>query len=256
MKATTLICVSLAIITIATACSDTNSTANGSGVCQCNAGYYGTSTDVNEAGSCQQCPSGTNSVLATGPTTISACTCNDTNAVLNSANTACQCQANYYGTPTNSGASGCNACPTGASSSAGSTVLSSCTCSDINSSLNSENTACQCNPNYYGTPTTSGASGCTQCPNGTTSTAGTTDIGSCSCSDTNASLDSSSPPVCQCNTNFYGTPTTSGASGCTPCPTGQAAPAGSTSNVCAVSTTSSNYILPIIQLLLCLVVII
>ncbi|KAL4490803.1 hypothetical protein ABPG72_021857 [Tetrahymena utriculariae] len=256
MKTASLILISLvAIATVNAACTDANATAGAGGVCFCNAGYYGTSTDVTSGGSCQKCPTGTNSVAATtSGTTVSSCTCIDTNAILNSGNTACQCKANFYGTPTSSGASGCSACPTGATSAAGSTAIASCTCPDTNAALNSGNTACQCKANFYGTPTTSGASGCTSCPTGTTSTAGATAIASCACPDTNASLNTATPPVCQCNANFYGTPTTSGASGCTACATGQTAPAGSTTNVC--KATSSTYILPIVSLLFSLVMLI
>ncbi|EWS75581.1 immobilization antigen (macronuclear) [Tetrahymena thermophila SB210] len=316
MKVTSLILISVAVIATVNACSDAHATAGAGSVCFCNAGYYGTSTDSVAGGACQQCPTGTNSVLATtvgtlvtsctcndansalnsgntacqckanyygtpnptaggttgctqcptgssaaaGSTAVASCACNDTNSALNSGNTACQCKANFYGTPnpTAGGATGCTGCPTGSAAAAGSTAVSSCACSDTNSALNSGNTACQCKANFYGTPnpTAGGATGCTGCPTGTTSTAGTTAIASCMCPDTNASLSSASTPVCQCNANFYGTPTTTGASGCTACSSGQTAPAGSTTNVCKAASTSSTYILPIVSLLFSLVMLI
>ncbi|KAL4461599.1 hypothetical protein ABPG74_016223 [Tetrahymena malaccensis] len=312
MKVTSLIFISLVSIATVNACTDVNATAGAGGVCFCNPGYYGTSTDVTAGGSCQECPLGTNFVQATvSGTTISSCICNDkntvlnsgntacqckanfygtannaagvasgctayptyatspagstvlasctcpyTNAVLNAGNTACQCKANFYGTPTTSGVGGCTACQTNATSAADSTTLVSCTCPDINAALNAGNTACQCKANFYGTPTTNGASGCTTCPTGTNSSAGTTSIASCACPDTNASLNTATPPVCQCNANFYGTPTTSGANGCTACAQGQTAPAGSTTNVCKAASTSSTYILPIVSLVFSLVMLI
>ncbi|EAR91452.1 immobilization antigen (macronuclear) [Tetrahymena thermophila SB210] len=316
MKATSLILISLAVIATVNACTDTNATAGAGGTCFCNAGYYGTSTDVTPSGSCTKCPTGTNSVAATASgTLVSSCTCNDTNASLKGDNSGCQCKANFYGTPnavsggatgcsacptgttspagtaavtscacndTNAslkgdnsgcqckanfygtpnavagGATGCTACPTGSAAAAGSTAVTSCACNDTNSSLKADNSACVCKANFYGTPNAvaGGATGCTACPTGTTSTAGTTVIGSCACPDTNAALNSATPPVCQCKANFYGTPTASGASGCTACPSGQTAPAGSATNVCKAASTSSTYILPIVSLLFSLVMLI
>nr|AAG38107.1 immobilization antigen LD [Tetrahymena thermophila] len=371
MKATSLILISLAVIATVNACTDTNATAGAGGTCFCNAGYYGTSTDVTASGACQKCPTGTNSVAATASgTLVTSCTCNDTNAGLKADNSGCQCKANFYGTPnavaggatgctacptgtaspagtaavtscacndtnaslkgdnsgcqckanfygtpnavaggatgctacptgsaaaagstavtscacndTNSalkadnsacickanfygtpnavagGATGCTACPTGSAAAAGSTAVTSCACNDTNSALKADNSACICKANFYGTPNAvaGGATGCTACPTGTTSTAGTTVIGSCACPDTNASLNTATPPVCQCNANFYGTPTTTGASGCTACPSGQTAPAGSATNVCKAASTSSTYILPIVSLLFSLVMLI
>nr|AAG38119.1 immobilization antigen LE1 [Tetrahymena thermophila] len=124
MKATSLILISLAVIATVNACTDTNATAGAGGTCFCNAGYYGTSTDVTAAGSCQKCPTGTNSAAATASgTLVTSCNCLDTNASLNSATPpVCQCKANFYGTPTNSGASGCTACPSGQTAPAGSTT--------------------------------------------------------------------------------------------------------------------------------------
>ncbi|EAR91443.1 immobilization antigen (macronuclear) [Tetrahymena thermophila SB210] len=257
MKAISLILISLAVIATVNACTDAHATAGNGGTCFCNAGYYGTSTDVNGAGSCQKCPDGTTSAAATtSGTLVSSCTCIDVNAIPNGANTGCACKDNFYGKPTSSGASGCTPCPTGSISTFGSYSVDYCFCVDSNSVKNSSNTACQCKDNFYGTPnpTKGGATGCTACPSGTTSTAGTTDMSSCACPDTNASLNSANPPVCQCKANFYGSPTTSGASGCTACPNGQTAPAGSASNVCKAS--SSTYILPIVSLLFSLLMLI
>ncbi|EAR91466.1 immobilization antigen (macronuclear) [Tetrahymena thermophila SB210] len=373
MKATSLILILLAVIVkVSATCTDANATAGAfidtGFICYCNAGYYGTSTDSVSGGSCQKCPTGTNSVLATTTgTLVTSCICNDANSALNNGNTACQCKANFFGTPnptaggatgctacptgtastagstaitscscndtnaalkadniycvckanfygtpnpTAGGATGCTACPTGTASTAGSTAVTSCSCNDTNATLKADNSACfckanfygtpttfgasgctacpagtisadgqtdksqctcpdvnaslnsatppscQCNANFYGTPTTSGASGCITCPTGTTSAAGSTTKYSCACPDTNASLNFDIPPVCQCNPNFYGIPTTSGASGCTICPLGQTAPAGSVTNVCGAAFTSSTYILSIVSLLFSIVMLI
>ncbi|EAR91442.1 immobilization antigen (macronuclear) [Tetrahymena thermophila SB210] len=258
MKAISLIFISLAVIaTVNATCADANATAGQGGTCFCNAGYYGTSTDVSSGGSCKKCPTGATSPASTTSGTLkSSCTCIDTNAIPDITYTLCLCNDNYYGTPTSSGASGCTPCPTGSKSFAGSTTVTQCLCGDFNSVINDAKTACQCKANYYGTPTSSGPSGCTKCPTDTTSTIGTTALSSCACPDTNASLNTANPPVCQCKANFYGSPTSSGASGCTACPNGQIAPAGSSTNVCKVASTSSTYILPIVSLLFSLVMLI
>ncbi|EAR91469.2 immobilization antigen (macronuclear) [Tetrahymena thermophila SB210] len=291
MKANSLILIYLSVIaSVNAACIDVHATAGAGGVCFCNAGYYGTSTDSDPIGACQQCPNGTISALATTVgTPVTSCFCNDTNAYLNSGQFDCQkCNPNYYGTPNPiaGGPSGCSPCPAGTVSAAGSTSILSCNnCSDVNAFLNSQTPpVCQCKANFYGTPnsygskciecpagtvsvagsttanfygtpTTSGG-GCITCPTGTNSAAGSTTINSCTCTDTNASLNSAIPPVCQCNPNFYGIPTSSGASGCTICPLGQTAPAGSVTNICKSAIATSTLILPIASLLFCLLLLI
>ncbi|EAR91465.2 immobilization antigen (macronuclear) [Tetrahymena thermophila SB210] len=250
MKATSLIFIQLAVIATVNACTDANATAGAGGTCYCNACYYGTSADVAGVGYCQQCPTGTNSPASTtSGTLITSCTCNDTNSTLKSDNSGCVCKANFYGTPnpTAGGATGCTACPTGTASVTGSTAVTSCACNDINAALKADNSACLCKANFYGTPTTFGASRCTACPSGTISVAGSTDKSYCTCPDVNASLNSATPPACQCNANFYGTPTTSDASGCIACPTGTISAAGSTTKyscTCPDTNASLNFAIP------------
>ncbi|KAL4490801.1 hypothetical protein ABPG72_021855 [Tetrahymena utriculariae] len=141
------------------------------------------------------------------------------------------------------------------------TVYGQFACTDTNASGAAANT-CFCNANFYGTSTDAGGSGCVPCPGGTSSQASTatgTLVSSCMCNDTNASLMSDNS-ACQCNANFYGTPNnvSGGSSGCTQCPSGQTAPAGSTSNVCANSnaSTTSSKLLQIVALIFLLAILI
>ncbi|KAL4485322.1 hypothetical protein ABPG72_008498 [Tetrahymena utriculariae] len=73
-------------------------------------------------------------------------------------------------------------------------------------------------------------------------------------SDTNASLSSATPPVCQCKANFYGNPTASGNSGCTACPNNGTSPAGSPAS--SSCTGSSKLFISTVALLLSFVILI
>ncbi|EAR91468.1 immobilization antigen (macronuclear) [Tetrahymena thermophila SB210] len=105
-------------------CSDAHASGSSAATCYCMAGYYGTSTDASGSG-CAACPPGSNSQAATATgTLVSSCTCYDSNAQLKSDNSACQCMANFYGTPnsTSGGTSGCTACSNGQTAPAGSST--------------------------------------------------------------------------------------------------------------------------------------
>jgi uncharacterized protein (DUF427 family) len=231
----------------------TNAEVN-AGTCRCEANYYGTPKDTNDAEllvvtqGCTACPYDGTSSAASGA--ISGCTpqCGTgTNAEVNAG--TCRCEANYYGTPKDTNdaellvvTQGCTACPYDGTSSAASGAISGCT-PQCGTGTNAEVNAgtCRCEANYYGTPKDTNdaellvvTQGCTACPYDGTSSAASGAISGCTpqCgTGTNAEVNAG---TCRCEANYYGTPKDTNdaellvvTQGCTACPSGSTSSAGS-----------------------------
>ncbi|KAL4441182.1 hypothetical protein ABPG74_002132 [Tetrahymena malaccensis] len=161
------------------------------------------------------------------------------------------CLKNFYMTATASTgvAAKCSACPANSSSSGSTTInsISSCTCFDNNAvALSSTITKCQCKNGFYGNVATvkGQLTGCNQCPKGQFSTAGANcnictagstinaDQGGCTCNDSSTGTLpwNGTTNVCECQSGYYGNPstaTTKGTTGsCSSCPSGTQSTSG------------------------------
>ncbi|EAR94936.1 transmembrane protein, putative (macronuclear) [Tetrahymena thermophila SB210] len=218
--------------------SGVNAVGNASQCNTCVANFYmsAAATGTKQA-NCQACPIGSGN--ASGSSTVSdSSVCNI-------------CQKNYFMTAlASTGVSAkCSPCPSNSYSSGSTSVnsIASCMCFDSNAvALSSTITQCQCKNGFFGKVATvlGQSSGCKQCPKGQFTTAGancnictagstiTTDQGGCTCNDSSTGTLPWNPAtnVCECQTGYYGNPstaTTVGTTGsCTSCPKGTSSTSG------------------------------
>ncbi|KAL4489855.1 hypothetical protein ABPG72_022495 [Tetrahymena utriculariae] len=227
-------------------CPDGSSNANGAtsvgNVSQCNTClpnfYMQTAATGSKQAICQSCPIGSGN--ASGPTAVSDLSvCNI-------------CIKNYYMTATASTgvAAKCSPCPANSTNSGSTSIssISSCTCFDSNAvPLSSTITNCQCQNGYFGNVATvlGQLTGCKQCPKGQFTSAGAncnictagstinSDQGGCTCNDSSTGTLPWNPltNVCECQSGYYGNPstaTTKGTTGsCISCPKGTQSTSGS-----------------------------
>ena len=224
-------------------CTDTNSQISGEGdSCVCQAGFYGTPTASGNSGCiaqsatcgagkyysaaaggaldrvCTDCPAGS-FLLASELQPSTYISAGTTVRTLQDA-TACHAQAatcgagKYY-----SAAAGgaldrvCTPCDAGSYSSAASTPSTYYTSGTTQRATTTSSSACTLCPATaaYGT-TPAGASQCT-CASGRYWSSGACVTATTSCSDANSQVNSADTG-CVCKAGFFGTPTTSGNSGC------------------------------------------